>query len=62
MSETVCVEMRGHVAELTFSHPPNNHVSTPLLREIADELEELDEDANVRVVLLASEGLSLIHI
>jgi len=56
MSETVSVEMRGAVAELTFSHPPNNHVSTDLLREIADELEELDEDGNVRVVLLASEG------
>jgi len=56
MSESVSVEIRGPVAELTFSHPPNNHVSTDLLREIADHLHALDAEASVRVVLLASEG------
>lgn len=56
MTHTVTVLYHGHVAELIFSNPPNNHASVALLRDIADTLEELDADPECRAVVLASEG------
>lgn len=45
-----------HVALLELRHPPFNHVSVPVMRELADMLERLDSDANCRCVVLAAEG------
>jgi enoyl-CoA hydratase/carnithine racemase len=39
----------GHVAELLFSHPPHNHATVEVLKGI-------DADADIRAVVLASEG------
>lgn len=52
----ITVTRTGHVAEVVFNRPPNNHVSVPLLRELADTLEALDRDNGCRAIVLASEG------
>ena len=56
MSDAIQRNTSGHVAELVFSHPPNNHVTTDILRSLADHLFEIDQDAEVRAVILASAG------
>lgn len=55
-SQEITVSKTGFVATVTFSRPPNNHVSVPLMRDMADTLEALDQDPDVRAVVLASEG------
>ncbi len=56
MSDMVERHASGPVAELVFAHPPNNHVTTDLLRSLADHLVALDGDPDVRVVTLSSRG------
>lgn len=46
----------GHIAHLSFSNPPSNFATVGLLRELADALESLDQDTDVRVVLLSAES------
>lgn len=45
-----------HVASVRFDRPPYNHVSTELIRELADTLEALDRSEDCRVVVLSSAG------
>lgn len=52
----IAVETRGHVAVLTFSRPPNNHVSVESMRDLADALVDIDADVNLRVSLLTAAG------
>lgn len=56
MTKDIKVAHEGHVATVTFSRPPNNHVSVDLMRDLADTLEALDKDGVTRAVVLASEG------
>ncbi len=56
MNEQLDVEIHNHVALLVFKNPPNNFATVGLLRLIADALEKLDVDAQVRAIVLASEG------
>lgn len=56
MSALVTRTTRGHVAELIFSHPPHNHATVEVLRGLADELDAIDADANIRATVLSSEG------
>lgn len=56
MNEKINVEIDGHVALLTFGNAPINFATVSLLRLIADALERLDQDAEVRAIVLASEG------
>lgn len=46
----------GHVAELIFSHPPHNHATVEVLRDLADHLDAIDSDPAMRAVVLGSEG------
>ena len=46
----------GHVATLRLHRPPNNFFSVGLIEAIADGLEDLDLDDDVRTVVLAAEG------
>ena len=52
----ITVEKTGHIAVVTIDRPPNNHVSVPLMRDLADLLEKIDGDETVRAVVLASAG------
>jgi len=56
MTQTVSVRRANHVAELEFSNPPNNHANVDLLSSIADALELLDAEADIRAVVLVSSG------
>jgi enoyl-CoA hydratase/carnithine racemase len=53
---TVTRTDHGHVAELIFSHPPHNHATVEVLRDIADHLDSIDADPGIRAVVLGSEG------
>ncbi|MCA8901720.1 MAG: enoyl-CoA hydratase/isomerase family protein [Hyphomonas sp.] len=56
MTHTIKVTHHGHVAELEFTNPPNNHANVALLREIADTLHALDLAPDCRAIVLASDG------
>jgi enoyl-CoA hydratase/carnithine racemase len=44
------------VAILELDHPPNNHVTVELMRELADKLTELDKDDGIRASVIATAG------
>jgi len=52
----ITVEKTGQIAVVTIDRPPNNHVSVPLMRDLADLMEKIDRDDTVRAVVLASAG------
>src|SRR5580698_6134348 len=52
----VAVSIHGHVAVATIDRPPNNHVSVELMHDLADALEDIDGDVNLRAVVLAAAG------
>jgi enoyl-CoA hydratase/carnithine racemase len=50
--------MVGHVAVVTFDRPPHNFVSIELMQALTDAFAAADADANVRALVLQSEGKS----
>lgn len=48
--------MHGHVGEIRFSNPPINYATADLLSGIADAIEAMDADPQVRCILLTSAG------
>lgn len=56
MSITVTTQRHGHVAEIRFTRPTLNFACPELLGQIADALDALDADAQIRCSVLASEG------
>jgi len=56
MTHTLTVRSSGHVTEIVFSNPPNNHANVALLREIGETLLALDADPACRAIVLASDG------
>jgi len=54
--DDISVFLENHIATLTIHRPPNNFFDYLLIQQIADALEELDEEVDCRVVVLASEG------
>ncbi|MDC0072894.1 enoyl-CoA hydratase/isomerase family protein [Gammaproteobacteria bacterium] len=54
--EDLSVELDGHIATIKIQRPPNNFFDYLLIQQIADVLEELDEQSECRVNILASEG------
>ncbi|MBA3811606.1 MAG: enoyl-CoA hydratase/isomerase family protein [Caulobacteraceae bacterium] len=48
----------GHVAILTIDRPPHNFVSVELIRGLADALEDIDAERDLRAVVLAASGKS----
>ena len=52
----VGVEKDGHVAVVEMRRPPNNFVDVELLGNVADALEALDQDSQIRAVVLAAAG------
>lgn len=46
----------GHVAVLEIDRPPNNHVTVDLVRDLADALDDVDADPQLRVTLLLTAG------
>jgi enoyl-CoA hydratase/carnithine racemase len=54
--EHVTVEAAGHVAVITIDKPPHNHVSVDLMRDLADALDAIDGEVDLRCSVLQSEG------
>jgi len=52
----VSAKTEGHVAILEIDRPPNNFVSVELMRSLADALDDVDADRELRAVVLASAG------
>ena len=53
----VCVgSIDGHVADVVLCRPPNNFFSAAMIGQLAHILEELDQNANVRAIVLSAEG------
>jgi enoyl-CoA hydratase/carnithine racemase len=55
-TQEIKVSKTGHVATVTLDRPPNNHVSVDLMRDLADVLEDIDGDSEIRCVVLATAG------
>ena len=53
---TLTYELNGHVATLTINSPPANALSSILINDIAEKLDEIEADNTVKVVLLKGEG------
>ena len=52
----VSVTRDGHVAVLEIDRPPYNHVSVELMRHLADALDAIDGEIDLRAVVLCSVG------
>lgn len=56
MNHHVEVEFSGHIALITFGNPPTNFATVGLLKDLADALQEIDKNQQVRAVVLVAEG------
>ena len=52
----VSVQIHGHVALLQIDRPPHNFVSVELMRDLADALEAIDAERDLRGSVLAAAG------
>jgi enoyl-CoA hydratase/carnithine racemase len=55
-NEEIGVSIDGHIATVELRRPPNNFLDVELIANLATALESLDDDKNVRAVVLAAEG------
>jgi enoyl-CoA hydratase/carnithine racemase len=56
MSSILTTTRHDHIVELTFANPPHNHATVEVLGAIGDALDAADADADIRAVVLGSEG------
>jgi enoyl-CoA hydratase/carnithine racemase len=56
--ETTWVRQDGHVAVIEFDRPPHNFVSVELVRDLADALDAVDANKDLRASVLCSVGKS----
>ena len=52
----VAVARDGHVAVLTIDRPPHNHVTVELMRNLADALDHIGEERELRASVLTTAG------
>ncbi|MEA3157584.1 MAG: hypothetical protein QOK44_5173 [Betaproteobacteria bacterium] len=55
-NEEIGVSVDGHVATVELRRPPNNFLDVDLIANLASVLEALDDETNVRSVVLAAAG------
>lgn len=54
---TIIVEKEGHLATITLNRPEKlNAISHELIREMGEAIDEVNEMADVRVVILKGKG------
>ena len=58
MAISVTSAIQGHIGEIRFANPPLNFACPELLMQIADAIDAFDLNADVRCILLSSEGKS----
>jgi enoyl-CoA hydratase/carnithine racemase len=54
--EHVRVARDGHVAVVTIDRPPHNHVTVDFMRDLADALDAIDGEIELRATVLQAEG------
>jgi enoyl-CoA hydratase/carnithine racemase len=52
----VRVAVDGHVAVITIARPPHNHVTVDFIAALADALDDIDSDIELRCSVLQAEG------
>lgn len=57
-SPSIFQSREAHVVTLTLRRAPHNFVDATTMRELADRLAALDDDADCRTIVLAAEGKS----
>ena len=55
-NEEIGVSVDGHVATVELKRPPNNFLDVDLIANLASVLEALDDETNVRSIVLAAAG------
>ena len=55
-NEEVGVSIDGHIATVEIRRPPNNFLDVDLIASLAEALEALDDEKNVRAIVLAAAG------
>ncbi len=58
MTALVTLTCNHHVADIRFSRPPHNFASPELIGKIADALDEVEANPEIRCSVLSSEGKS----
>ena len=58
LSHDVTVEIDGHIATVEIHRPPHNFFDVALIRALATAYHALDDEPEVRAIVLASEGRS----
>lgn len=53
---TLAYEKNNHVAVLTIQKPPANALSSTLIQDIDEMLNEIENDTNIKAILLKGEG------
>mgnify|MGYP001552632693 CR=1 FL=1 len=48
----IAVTVVGHVAVITIDKPPHNHVSVDLMRDLANALDAIDSETELRCSVL----------
>ena len=49
-------KLEDHIGYVSINRPPNNHFDAELIGQIADFLEEMDNERECRSIILSSEG------
>jgi enoyl-CoA hydratase len=58
--ELFLVAREGNVATVTFNRPPVNALNAELVHQLYNVIEELDEDKNIRVIVLTGSGKAFV--
>ncbi|MEN1968286.1 enoyl-CoA hydratase [Lentibacillus sp. N15] len=53
---TLACEVANHVAVLTIQSPPANALSSALLNDLSEKLDEIEKDETIKAVVLKGEG------
>ena len=56
--DDIGVSAEGHVATIEIQRPPHNFFDYSLIQQIADAMETIDDDNNLRCVVLCAQGKS----
>lgn len=56
--ENIGVELDNHVAVVEIQKPPHNFFDIPMVKDLANAFEALDEEPECRVLVLAAQGKS----
>ncbi len=50
------VTVEDHIAVVTFNHPPANAMSSQVMHDVTELIDQVEKDDNIRVVVLHGEG------